>query len=117
MSEYYVTHSKYRSNNRKSWENALTFVPESTLKKSTKGVYNYYHNGELVWSVEDTIQLFNDFADGTAIEMGYTETKDAYPVYAKYCNDCQKFANEQLNSFKGFKINVTENGATKTVTL
>lgn len=92
MSEYYVTHSKYKSNDRKSWENALTFVPESTLKKSTKGTYNYYHNGQLVWSVEDTIQLFNDYADGTVIEMDYDEIKDSYPTYGKYSDDCQKFA-------------------------
>ena len=116
MSEYYVTHSKYKSNDRKSWENALTFVPESTLKKSTKGTYNYYHNGELVWSKEGSIDLFNDFLD-KVLEMDYDDIKTTYPIYGEYSDDCQKFAREQLNSFKGFTITVHENGTTKTVTL
>ena len=96
MSEYYVTHSKYRSNDRKSWENALTFVPESTLKKSTKGTYNYYHNGELIWSKEGSIQMFNDFSDGTVWEMDYDEIEDTYPIYNEYSNDCQAYVKKEM---------------------
>lgn len=95
MSEYYVTHSKYKSNDRKSWENALTFVPESTLKKSIKGVYNYYHNGELMWSEEGSIEMFNDFADGVVWEMDYDDLKDNYPIYGRYSNDCQRIVRQQ----------------------
>ena len=92
MSEYYVTHSKYKSNDRKSWENALTFVPESTLKKSINGTYNYYHNGKLVWSEVGSIEMFNDFSDGTVWELDYDDIKNAYPLYSKYSNDCQRMA-------------------------
>lgn len=97
MSEYYVTHSKYHSNDRKSWENALTFVPESTLKKSTKGIYNYYHNGKLIWSVGDEIKLFNDSSDGTVWEMDYDEINETYPTYAKYRESCHQFARIEYN--------------------
>lgn len=91
MREYYVAHSKYKSNDRKSWENVLTFVPESTLKKSQVGTYNYYHNGELVWSIEDSIKLFNDYADGAFFELDFDEAEEVYPVWKKYSDSCEEY--------------------------
>lgn len=87
MKEYYVTHSKYKSADRKSWENALTFSFEGKVKTVEMGTYNYYHNGKLVWSEVGDVNLFKDFADGSAMEKAdYDPFKlaELYPIYGKY---------------------------------
>lgn len=88
LREYYVMHSSHRDG--KNYVNALTFVPESTIRKSKKGIYNYYHNGNLVWSVEDTVKLFTDCSDGTFYEFDPDDAEDIYPVYKKYSADCDR---------------------------
>lgn len=90
MKEYFVTHSKYsvRGTTRTiKYENALTFAFNGPISKVQNGTYNYYHNGELVWSVDGDADLFKDFADGTAMERAdYDPYKlsELYPIYGKY---------------------------------
>lgn len=90
MKEYFVTHSKYgvMGNDRKPhYENALTFSFEGPVSKVQSGTYNYYRNGELVWSIEGSSDLFVDFADGSAMEKANYdpyELAELYPIYGKY---------------------------------
>jgi len=88
--EYYVAHSSHKSG--KSYINTLTFVPESTIARSEKGTYNYYHNGELVWSVEDSIKLFNDYVEGTFFDYDPYEAEEVYPVWKKYSESCDSLS-------------------------
>lgn len=102
--EFIIAHSKYKVG--KDWENCLTYKAKST--GAVSGTYTYYHNGEKVWEEFDTEDLFNDLGDGTIEakrrecgfeynrETGCEKAFDDYPVYIKYCNDCQKFALEEL---------------------
>ena len=110
MKEYYVTHSKYKSNDRKSWENALTFMFDGKIKDVKCGVYNYYHNGELIWSVDGDANLWKDFVDGSYNEKtdySYDKLKELYPIYGKYSDNCQDFVREDMKKFSGWTITVT----------
>ena len=86
MKEYYVAHSKWKTNGK--WDNCLTFSP----KKDGKGIYTYYHCGDMIWQVEDSDALFKGF-DSFVRNMEYIDNPNKYPVYKKYSDDCQKRVN------------------------
>ncbi len=92
MSEYYVTHSKYKRNN--AWENCLTYKPDTTLAKSNHGTYTYYHCGQKVWDLLDTDELFVAI---TSTYMDYLERIERFPVFRKYSEDCQSKAKLEYN--------------------
>lgn len=95
MKEYYVTHSKYRNNNRKSWENALTFAFDGPIAKVQFGTYNYYHNGDLIWSKDGAADLWKNFED-VVMQYDYDEVCDMYPIYNEYSNDCQAYVKKEM---------------------
>ena len=108
MSEYYVTHSKYKVNHQ--WENCLTYTPDTTLKKSDHGTYTYYHCGVKIWSMEDTNELFNLFGDKEKFyDMDYMDYVKKYTVYRRYSDDCQEYSRkEYADLVKDFKLTLVE---------
>ncbi len=98
--EYYVTHSKYKNN--KSWENALTFTFEGKLKDvkpDTYGTYNYYHNGQLIWSEVALADLWLNFvSDCVMVNVyDYDALCENYPIYEKYSDSVDQFAKKEYH--------------------
>lgn len=87
--EYYVTHSKYKGN--RHWENALTFAFEGKIKDVNTGIYNYYHNGELIWSEPGSADLWLNFSD-IIVNNDYDTVCNLYPIYGKYSDTCDKYS-------------------------
>ena len=100
--EYYVTHSKYKSSNRKSWDNALTFAFEGKMKDVKEGTYNFYHKGQLVWSMEGPVDLFDYFEDHRRADQ-YTDYEEslAFPIFKKYAEDTHKITEKEMAKIYG----------------